>query len=239
MRTGEVFAELKAPLTTVLLFSLVINVALLAPSIFMLQVFDRVLSTRSVETLLMLGILALATLVMMGVLDHYRARTLAGIGIALEQRHGPRLLSQLMAASVRNSGRGYLDGMRDLSTLRAFLGGPGVVALCDAPWTLVYLVIIFLFHPALGLMACVCTALLVGLALLNQRLTRSTLLQLRDATQHTGRLVDGMLRNAETVTSMGLTDALGAHWRRRSLEAQRLSLRVARLGGAVTASSRV
>ena len=238
MQSG-VFADLKGPLTTVLLFSLVINAALLAPSIFMLQVFDRVLSTRSVETLLMLGVMALTTLAMMGVLDHFRARTLTGIGIGLEQRHGPRLLSQLMTASVRNSGRGYLEGMRDLTTLRAFLGGTGVVALCDVPWTLVYLVIIFLFHPALGLLACACTALLVVLALLNQWLTHTPLLQMRDASQQTSKLVDGMVRNAETVTSMGLTGALTARWQLRSMDAQRLNLQTSRVGGAITATSRV
>jgi PrtD family type I secretion system ABC transporter len=236
---SAVFAELKGPLRTVLFFSLVINVALLAPSIFMLQVFDRVLSTRSVETLLMLGIIALGTLVMMGVLDHYRARTLAGIGIGLEQRHGPRLLSQLMTASARHGGRGYLEGMRDLGTLRAFLGGPGVVAVCDAPWTVVYLLLIFLFHPSLGWLATACTALLVILALLNERLTRQPIAGLREASQRTGKVVDGMLRNAETVTSMSLTGAMTARWQRHSQAAQQLHLEVSRAGGAINAMSRV
>jgi len=236
---SEVFAELKGPLRTVLFFSLVINVALLAPSIFMLQVFDRVLSTRSVETLLMLGIIALGTLLMMGVLDHYRARTLAGIGIGLEQRHGPRLLSQLMTASARHGGRGYLEGMRDLATLRAFLGGPGIVAVCDAPWTVVYLLLIFLFHPSLGWMASACTALLLMLALLNERLTRQPIADLREASQQTGKVVDGMLRNAETVTSMSLTGAMTARWQRQSLGAQQLHLEVSRAGGAINAASRV
>jgi PrtD family type I secretion system ABC transporter len=232
-------ADLRKGLRTVLLFSLVINIALLAPSIFMLQVFDRVLATRSIETLLMLAVIALLTLMLMGVLDHYRARILAGTGIRFEQRHGPRLLEQLMNASVRQGGRGYIEGMRDLAAVRAFLGGPGFVALCDSPWVLVFLLVIFAFHPALGALAAACTVALIALAIFNERLSQPAITRLREASQQAGKVVDSMMRHAETVTSMGLTRAMTARWERRNLQTQQLQLDISRTSGAVNATSRV
>ena len=100
-----VLRPLLSPLRTVLLFSLVINLELLAPAIFMLQVFDRVLSTRSVETLVVVALIAVGTLALMGVLEFLRTRALSSIGVKLEQEHGPRILAQLMRATARQGGR--------------------------------------------------------------------------------------------------------------------------------------
>lgn len=234
-----VLRELRQSLRAVLLFSLVINLALLTPSIFMLQVFDRVLVTRSVETLLMLGVVAITALVLMGWLDRYRAMLLAGAGIRLEQRVGPGLLSRLVQTSARQGSRGYVDGLRDLSQLRAFVGGPGFVALCDAPWTLVYLVVIFLFHPALGLLATVCTVVLFALAFLGERVTRSHIGQLRSSTHQVARLAETMIRQAETVSSMGLPRALGRRWEQRSHTAQGALLELQQPMSVINSLSRV
>ena len=233
-----VLRPLLAPLRTVLLFSLVINLALLAPSIFMLQVFDRVLTTRSVETLLVVALIAVGTLALMGVLEFLRTRALGGIGVRLEQEHGPRILAQMMRASARQGGRSYLDGMRDLTTVRTFLGGPGVVAFCDAPWTVIYLALIWLFHPSLGLLATLFTALLILLAWLNERLSRETISQLTDSTRKAGRLVDSSLRNAEVVTALGMQPALTHRWEQHNARSHHLQLDLGRGAGAVTALSR-
>lgn len=230
---------LLAPLRTVLLFSLAVNLALLAPSIFMLQVFDRVLSTRSVETLLVMSVIAVVTLALMGVLEYFRARALTGIGVMLEQDHGPRILAQLMRSAARQGGRSYLDGMRDLAIVRGFLGGPGVLAFCDAPWTLIYLLLIYLFHPALGLLATVFTALLVLLAWCNERATRTTIGQLTDSSRQAGRLVDGALRNAEIVTALGMQTAMTGRWRAQTDRSHHLQLELSRSAGAFNALSRV
>jgi PrtD family type I secretion system ABC transporter len=232
-------APLLSPLRTVLLFSLVINLALLAPSIFMLQVFDRVLATRSVETLLVVGAIAVATLMLMGVLEFLRSRALGGVGVLLEQEHGPRLLGQLLRAAAHPGRQGYLDGMRDLATVRAFLGGPGVVALFDAPWTVIYLLLIYLFHPALGLLATVFTALLVLLAWFNERTTRAAIGQLTDSSRRAGRLVDGALRNAEVVRALGMQPAMSGRWLAQTQRSHGLQLELGRGGGAINAVSRV
>jgi PrtD family type I secretion system ABC transporter len=231
--------DLKAPLRTVLGFSLVINLALLAPSIFMLQVFDRVLATRSVETLVVMALIAAATLALMGVLDFYRARALAAIGVLIEQKHGPRLLRQLLTASARGGGRSYLDGMRDLAAVRGFLAGPGVLALCDAPWTVVYLVLIFLFDTSLGMLATLCTLFLLALAWLNERVTRDVLSRLHDGARASARFVDNALRNAEVVTALGMPDAVSRRWTALNDRSHALQLETSRTGGRIGSISRV
>ncbi|HKX94515.1 MAG TPA: type I secretion system permease/ATPase [Methylibium sp.] len=231
--------DLKSPLRTVLGFSLVINLALLAPSLFMLQVFDRVLSTGSVETLVMMALIAGSALALMGVLDYCRGRALAAIGIRIEQDHGPRLLEQMLTASARGGGRDYLDGMRDLAAVRAFLGGAGVVALCDAPWTVIYLLLIYLFDTSLGVLATLCTAFLLLLAWLNERATRGGIAQLHDASREAGRFVDDALRHAEVVTALGMPGAVAGRWERQNRRAHGLQLEISRLGGRVTSLSRV
>ena len=233
------FTALLAPLRTVLMFSLVINLALLAPSIFMLQVFDRVLTTRSVETLVVMAVIAIGTLALMGVLEYYRARSLSGIGILMEQQHGPRLLAQLLRAAARAGGRSYLDGMRDLAVLRGFIGGPGVVAFCDAPWTVVYVILIYLFHPALGLLATVFIVGLVLLAWLNERATRNTIDRLTDSSRQSGRLVDNALRSAEVITALGMQPAITQRWQVQNEQSHRLQLELSSGGGAINAISRV
>ena len=232
------FQDLRSPLRTVLGFSLVINLALLAPSIFMLQVFDRVLATQSVETLVVMALIAGATLALMGLLDYQRGRALGAIGVLIEQRHGPRLLKQLLTASARSGGRAYLDGMRDLASVRGFLAGSGIVALCDAPWTLVYLVLIYLFHPALGLMATASVVYLVLLAWVNERITRDTIAKLQDGSRQAARFVEDALRNAEVVTALGMPGAVTRRWNELIGRNHALQVDIGRLGGLVGSLSR-
>ena len=231
-------AELSTPLRTVLGFSLVVNLAMLAPSIFMLQVYDRVLTTRSVETLWMLGIIAGTTLVLMGLLDHLRARTLSAIGVQIEQQHGPRLLRQLLVSAARDGGRSYADGMRDLALIRNFLAGAGVVALCDAPWTVVYLALIFAFSTELGLLATVFTVLLVLLAVVNERATRGTIAELHDGSRQAAQVVDASLRNAEVVAALGMPVAVVHRWQAHVDRNHALQLQLSHIGGRITALSR-
>ncbi|HSV70178.1 MAG TPA: type I secretion system permease/ATPase [Methylibium sp.] len=234
MSTSFVSA-LRQPLGTALGFSLAINLALLTPSLFMLQVFDRVFSTRSVETLVMLTIIATATLVTMGFLEHYRSRTLAAVGIALEQQHGPRLLTRLLGTP----GGAQAEGMRDLGVLRSFLSGTGIVALFDAPWILIYLVVIYLFHPVLGGVATLAAGFLLLLAWLNERLTRDSLAALHDGHRDAARFVDDALRKSETVTALGMAGAVTARWNRMTRRSHGVQLGVSQRGGLFGAVSRV
>ncbi len=192
--------------------SLAINVAVLAPSLFMLQVYDRVLVTRSVETLTMLMVLAAATLLAYGLLDQLRARLLTIIGMSLEQRLGPKLLERLILTQARQLGHPVQDSLRDLSTLRTFLSGSAVVALFDAPWAVIYLLLITGFDWRLGLLAFVSAGVLVALTLGNERSTKPRLVAALAGARSSSRWVDRCVQNAEAITALGMGRSVVGRW---------------------------
>ena len=194
------------------LFSLAINALLLVPALYMLQVFDRVLSSRSEETLVMLSAGALLALAMMAVLDVLRAQLLAACGVALDRWLGPSVLKGLLEQTARLGGAEHLNGLRDVATLRGFLVGAGVVALFDAPWLPLFLLLIYLFHPLLGAVALAGAALMLLLAVLNERVTRAPLEQALAAGRRAGRFIDASTANAETVSALGMRRAVTQRW---------------------------
>jgi PrtD family type I secretion system ABC transporter len=194
------------------LFSLAINLLLLVPAIYMLQVFDRVLSSRSEETLVMLSIVAIVALTLMALLDVLRARLLAACGVVLDRRLGPRVLEGLLAQTARLSGAEYLNGLRDVAALRNFLVGAGVIALFDAPWLPLFLGLIYLFHPVLGAVALGGAVLMLLLAVLNERLTRAPLERTLAAGRRAGRFIDAATGHAETVSALGMQRAVTERW---------------------------
>lgn len=228
---GTLLARCRAYFVYAGLFSLAINLLLLAPPLYMLQVFDRVLASRSDETLIALSIAAAAALVMMACLEVLRARLLAAAGAALDRQLGPRVLEGLLAQSARLSGAAHVHGLRDVATLRGFLGGSGLIALFDAPWLPLFLAIIFLFHPLLGAVALGAAALMMLLAWLNERLTREPLERAQAQARQAGRFIDLGVRNAEAVSALGMLPALARRWRELNDAALGEQLRASRLGG--------
>jgi len=194
------------------LFSLAINALLLVPALYMLQVFDRVLSSRSEETLVMLSFGALLALAMMAALDVLRAQLLAACGVALDRWLGPSVLKGLLEQTARLGGAEHLNGLRDVATLRGFLVGAGVVALFDAPWLPLCLLLIYLFHPLRGAGALAGAALMLLLAVLNERVTRAPLEQALAAGRRAGRFIDASTANAETVSALGMRRAVTQRW---------------------------
>lgn len=198
-------------------FSLVINLLLLMPALYMLQVFDRVLTSRHSETLVLLTLMTLAALLVAMLLDVLRARLLAAAALAMDRCLGGPLLHGLLdrARQPHLAGPGAdVNGLKDLATLRGFLTGPAIVALFDAPWLPLYLLLIFAFHPLLGVVASVGAAALVLLALVNQALTRQPLLDMQATARRGGRFVDMSLRNAEVAGALGMAAALVGRWQR-------------------------
>jgi len=194
------------------LFSLAINTLLLAPSLYMLQVFDRVLASRSEETLAVLSLAAVVALFVMMLLDVLRARLLAAAGASLDRRLGPRVLEGLMAQSARLAGTGYLHGLRDVATLRAFFSGQGLMAFFDAPWLPIFLLLICLFHPILGAAAFGGAVVMVMLAFLNERLTRGPFERAQTQARQAARFIEVGTRNADVVEALGMAPALSRRW---------------------------
>lgn len=219
-------------------FSLLINMALLAPSLFMLQVFDRVLSTRSAETLLMLSLVTALALALMFALDGLRGRLLALLGGLFERSEGRRVLQRVLddAASLEPAQQAY--ALRDVAVVRAFLSGAGIVSLFDAPWMIVYIALIAAFSPLLGVLSLASCAVLVLLAWLNESATRDRLEQTQQATRDVGQFVDAALRNPEVVRALGMAPALGRRWEARTGAIQTQQLSTQRVAGWIGSATR-
>jgi PrtD family type I secretion system ABC transporter len=194
------------------LFSLVMNLLLLVPALYMLQIFDRVIAGRSNETLILLTISVGVALVVMMTLDVLRARLLAAGGLLLDSWLGPTVVRTLYDRARRPGSTEPVNGLSDVAALRGFLTGPGVLALVDAPWFPIYLIVIFLFHPLLGAVATAGALVLLGLTVINERLTRPPLERLQAQGRRASRLIDAGLRNAEVVSALGIADDLTRRW---------------------------
>jgi PrtD family type I secretion system ABC transporter len=195
--------------------SLFLNVALLMPSIYMMQVFDRVFSSRSVETLVMLGAIALLFLALAYFLDTVRVRTLAWAGRSLDRQLAPAAIRASLEHASASPGRVDTDALRDIAQLRAFLSGPGVLAMFDAPWLPAYLLLISLMHPLLGLTAAIGAILLVALGVLTHRLTHQHSQETLGRSRASSRLAERLARNAEVIIGMGMASAVIARWRKQ------------------------
>src|SRR4051794_23361610 len=200
----------RGPLLWVAAFSLVINILMLTSSLYMMQVYDRVIGSGSLGTLLFLTLAAAGALGLMAGLDFIRSRVLSGLGEWIERRLGAAALERSLegARAGRNERTGAL---RDLGTLRGFFSG-GVTFLFDAPWVPVYIAVIYLLHPVLGHTAVAAAVILFTLALVNNALTSSPLAAAGAASLRAMRTADAALRNAEVVEAMDLMPGIVRRW---------------------------
>lgn len=216
--------------------SLILNLALLMPALYMMQVFDRVFTSRSIETLTMLTLLVALALILGYFVDTVRARALAWAGRSLDQQLSPIALANSLSNAAGNTGAPNAEALRDISQLRTFLSGSGILALFDAPWLPIYLFVIGLMHPMLGMVAALGAVALTGLGLLTEKLTREPTAHALRSSRNVGHHTQSLTRNAEVIVGMGMTQAAVSGWTQRHealLDAQ------AELSTATTALSAV
>ena len=209
---------LKRPLLHVAGLSFFVNLLLLVPALFMLQVFDRVLSSQSGETLLVLLIGAAVAMLLLFALDYLRARLQGVAGNIVAESLSPAVTKIVVAQGARRSGRGNSEGLRDVGALRALFSAQGLLALFDAPWVIVYVAVIWLAHPVLGLTAAGAALLMLALALVNDFITRREIEALQKSAAGATRYLEASLQNAEVAQTLGMTDALIARWRQKNAE---------------------
>jgi ATP-binding cassette subfamily C protein len=195
------------------LFSGVINVLALTGAIYMLQVYDRVLLSRSVPTLVALSILMVALFSASGVLDLVRTRIMARIGLRVDEALRERVFDCLQKASLRGRSGDGLQPVRDLDRVRNFLSGIGPAALFDLPWIPVYITMIFLLHPLMGWFAVAGALLLVAITLLTELLSKGPAIEAVRSASLRLALAGAADRNAEVVRAMGLSPHLQKRWR--------------------------
>jgi PrtD family type I secretion system ABC transporter len=198
-------------------FSAVLNVLMLTSSVYMLQVYDRVLTSGSLDTLLYLTIIAAAALLLLSFLDTLRSRMLTRISGWLELSLSPQVFRKALEASLGQ--RVYqAESLRDLSTIRGFIGG-SIATLFDVPWVPIYLGVVYLLHPIMGHVALVGAILLFLLAVLSDYAAKRPLMEANRSATLGMRTVEGALRNAEVIDAMGLTEGVLRRWSGQSRDA--------------------
>jgi len=195
------------------LMSGLINILYLTGSFYMLEIYDRVLPSRSIPTLVALSILALTLFAFQGALDVIRSRVLVRIAATLDERLSARVYDLVVQLPLRAKTPGDgLAPLRDLDQIRSFLVTSGPLALFDLPWMPIYVIICFLFHPWIGIAALVGAAILASLTLMSEFMTRGPS---RMAMGHAGArnsLADAGRRNAEVLLAMGMAPRMGKIW---------------------------
>lgn len=193
------------------LFSLFINLLQLTFSIYMLQIYDRVLSSYSLPTLAVITIAAIAALVVEAALEFVRSRLLVHCGVDIDHS----LSHQVMQDIIRQNslpGQRPAATLRDVNVLRNFFAGSAIFALFDIPWTPLMLAVIYFLHPLLGLVATGGGAVLISLALLNEKVSRRPLEMANQENALASAFMTSATRNAELVNGMGMIAALSRHW---------------------------
>ncbi|CUH38813.1 Type I secretion system ATP-binding protein PrsD [Jannaschia seosinensis] len=221
---GEVAAvrrRMNGLFAAVFAFSIAVNALMLTGPLYMLQVYDRVLGSRSEETLIALSVLVAFLFLMMGILDHARGRVTARIGARFQSALDARVFSaHLRRAAVTPGGAGGRNPLRDLEAVQRLMSSPVFLALFDIPWTPMFLAAIFLFHPYLGLLATGGGLVLVLLALFNQWTTAGPMADANAANVRAEMTAQSLASEAELVQSLGMRGAAFERWvdaRRRSL----------------------
>jgi len=237
---SEALWACRAAFGGVALMSGAINILYLTGSFYMLEVYDRVLPSRSIPTLIALSILALTLYAFQGTLDMIRSRILVRIGAALDERLSGRVYDAMLMLPLRTRKQGDgLSSLRDLEQVRAFLSSSGPSALFDLPWMPIYLFICFLFHPLIGIAAMIGAMILASLTIFTEFLTRSPS---RSAIVHAAlrsNLAEAGRRNAEAVRAMGMSARMGRMWGDANAKYLASQQRAADVAGGLGALSKV
>ncbi|MGH8662706.1 MAG: hypothetical protein ACREUX_00440, partial [Burkholderiales bacterium] len=183
------------------------------PAVYMMQVFDRVFASRSLETLAMLSLLVVVALLLAYAMDAVRGRALAWAGGVLERRLSPAALRAALERAAQPGRVRDADQLRDIGSLRSFLAGSAVLALFDAPWVPIYLLVIAAMHPLLGASAALGAAALFALALLTDTMTRTTAEGAQSQARTIQRHTQSLLRHADAIAGMGMASAALDGWR--------------------------
>jgi len=231
--------ELRPLLGSLAALSFFINLLFLIPALFTMQVFDRVLSTQSQETLLVLLVGTGVALLILLCLEYVRNRLQHIVGNIIDERLSPPVVNTIVAKAARAPHSAGAEGVRDVTALRNVFAANGLIALFDSPWVFIYVAVIWAFHPALGIGAAGAAALMLTLAWLNDRITRRALESLQKDGRRASQHVESSLRNAEVLQALGMTQGLLGRWRALQSQVAAAQISASRSGVAFTAAAKV
>ncbi|MDY3203457.1 MAG: type I secretion system permease/ATPase [Arcobacter sp.] len=194
------------------LFSMFINILMLVPPLYMLQLYDRVLSSRSEDTLIMLTLIVVVLFITMGLLEVVRSRVLVRVGNKMDSMLSQRIFDSLFELERKAPGRSSSMPLNDLTQVRQFMTGNGLFAFFDAPWMPIYIIVLFIFHPAFGFFAIFAAIVLVAITILNEYSTKDKLAEANNLSRASTIYVDSNIRNAEVVNAMGMRNNISKVW---------------------------
>lgn len=225
-------------LKSVAVFSMFVNLLMLTGPFFMLQIYDRVLGSKSVPTLVALCVLVVVLYGFMAAIDILRTRILSRTAVRLDDTLASRTIDVVLHHSARKTSKVGSAPVRDLDTVRQFISGPALVALFDAPWVPVYLAVIFLFHPALGVFALVGAIFLFLLMLANERLSRQPAADLTQQSGTAHAMTEELYQNAELVRALGMAPTMRDRWLTQHNKTLTDGLTLSDRNGAITGVTR-
>lgn len=231
------FCVCKKNLAYVVIFSLAINFLVLTLPLYSLQLFDRVLSSASLDTLYALLVIAVILLTAQAVIEHIRTLLLQKTGLNLDLTLSPLLLADSIRQSSKHNSI-HKQGLQDLTELRNFLVSPSTSAIFDIPWIAVFLMILFMLHPYLGIVALIGSAVFMTLALLMMYTARKPSGQSQELAMKASMELNDFLRNAPMLRAMGMADNIGKVWHDKNQQVLALQWQVNARTGQLLAISR-
>lgn len=194
------------------IFSLGVNILFLALPLYTTQVYSRVLTSGSLQTLFVITLITIFAFIVSEFLDFLQSRILAGFGTMLDQRVSGHIFAALFDGIVRRDAQAGAQALRDLDSFRQTITGPSIAVLFDVPWTPVYIIILLIIDPIVGLVCIIGALILLGLAILQDRLARPLILEANKEAVKGYAFTEAALRNAEVVRGMGMLGAIGEQW---------------------------
>ncbi|UZF91597.1 type I secretion system permease/ATPase [Bosea sp. NBC_00550] len=219
--------------------SFVLNLFVFVSPLYTMQIYDRVLTSRNGTTLVMLSLIVLALFAAYAALEHFRSRALVQLGLCVDRALSEPAFEAAFRGALEAKGSQHILPIRDVETLRATLSGSLVPALMDAPWIPIYLGLCFILHPAIGLVATVGAAAILGVALLNERVTKNSLVRAAELGHGASERLAASLRNAEVIQAMGMAQAIRGEWRHRQRRALAYHTIAADWGGTLLAATKL
>ena len=208
----EALTKFKRVFYTIAIFTACINILMLVPSIYMLEVYDRVLVSRNETTLYVLSFMTLGLFALISILEYIRSMVVIRIGAKMDTFLNNRVYTAAFETNLRGLGVNAGQALNDLTTIRQFVTGNGMFAFFDAPWFPIYLLVIFVFNFWMGLFAFVSVLLLVGLAWLNEIVSKKPLSEANMTAIRSSNMATNNLRNAEVIEAMGMLPNMRARW---------------------------
>ena len=230
---AETLKETKRYFIYAFIFSAAVNLLQLAPVIYMLQVYDRVMSSGSLSTLGSLTLILVALLIAMGGFEWVRTMILISASNKIETSLRKRVSDASFKSALLGGGAGSARALTDLSSLRQFLTGNGLFAFFDAPWFPIYVGIMFMFHPWFGVSAIFAGIVMVALAYANEKATSKKLQEANTLSGRVNAQLNGTLRNAEVIAAMGMSEAIRDRQEKASDEVLRLQTDASKRAGII------